>query len=49
MMTLKQSFTGLGNKTFSPVFKPLKHGPTIDINYADLIAMDNFEGLDPDN
>ena len=45
----KTVFTGLGNKSFSPVFKPLKWRPTIDINYADSIVMDDLEGLDPDH
>ena len=41
-------FTGLGNKVIPPVFKPLKCGPTIHINYKDSIAMEDLEELDPE-
>ena len=42
-------FIGLGSKVFPPVFKPLKHGPTFDINYVDVITFDDLEWLDPDH
>ena len=45
----KVVFTGLGNKTFSPVFKTLKRGQTIDNNIVDSIVMDNLEGFDPEH
>ena len=38
--------TRLGNKFSSPVFEPLKNSPTIDINYEEVIAMDDLGGLD---
>ena len=42
----KVVFMGLGNKSFSPVFKLPKQGPTTEINYVDLIVWDNIEELD---
>ena len=44
----KAVIMGLGNESFFPVFKLLKESPTVDIDYADSIVMDNLEGLDPD-
>ena len=42
-------YSGWGNKIFPPVFKLLKCGPNIDINYKDTIAMDDLELLDPEH
>ena len=40
---LRVVLTGLGNKVFPWVFKPLKHGPTVDITYEDAIDMDDLD------
>lgn len=45
----KVVFTGLGNNSFSLVFKPLNWSPTVAINHPESIVMDDLEGLNPDH
>ena len=35
-------YTGLGHEVFPLVFKLVKHGPTIEVSYEDLIELDDL-------
>ena len=43
----KVVYNGLRNESFPPVFKPLKHSPTIEVTYEDRIEHDDIK-LHPD-